>query len=388
MSPPRVAVVGVHGHGAHHVLAVERRAREGRLDFVAVVDPRRAPVTRGGTVLTLAELPAFFPTVAALLEARDVDVVIVATPPHTHLALARQILAARADVLLEKPPVTGRDQLAALLAAERAGPGRVQVGFQDLGSAALHALRRAVTGGELGAVRRIGAWGVWSRDRAYYARAPWAGRRTVGGADVIDGTLTNPFAHAVMGALHVAGRTGPDAIGAVELELYHAHDIEADDTSSALVHPAGADPLDAGPVTLAFTLAGPAERPPVIEVAGTRLTARLYYTEDRLEVADARGRPVEHPLGGRYGRTDLLDDLLAARAGAAPLAAPLAQTAGFVEVLEAVRAADVGPVDPRFVRWHGAAASARPQLDGVEDAITRVIARQQLFGAVGAPWAT
>ncbi|MFS2032363.1 Gfo/Idh/MocA family oxidoreductase, partial [Curtobacterium sp. CT11-45] len=70
-----------------------------------------------------------------------VDVVVVAAPIAAHLPLALAALESGADVLLEKPPVTTRADLATLLDAERRSGRVVQVGFQSLGSHALPALR-------------------------------------------------------------------------------------------------------------------------------------------------------------------------------------------------------------------------------------------------------
>jgi len=40
MTAARVAVVGIHGHGASHVRNAARLAQAGRAELVAVADPR------------------------------------------------------------------------------------------------------------------------------------------------------------------------------------------------------------------------------------------------------------------------------------------------------------------------------------------------------------
>ncbi|MEH3078134.1 MAG: Gfo/Idh/MocA family oxidoreductase [Quadrisphaera sp.] len=410
MTLPRIVVVGVHGYGANHVATALRLQREGRARLVGLVDPKGGPVVAdGGAVVPDTDLPARWPDLDALLADQPVDVVVVATPLHTHAALGRQALEAGADVLLEKPPVTRREQLADLLAVESANPGRVQVGFQALGSAALAAVGAAVRDGSLGEVRRISARGSWTRDAAYYARAPWAGRRTLGGVDVVDGALTNPFAHAVADLLHLAGLTGADAVARVEVELFRSRDIEADDTAALRVVAADGTPAAGVPVVGAFTLAGPADARPWVQVTGARASLRLHYDVDRVEVlpgtdstdsTDSSGSPgaagagplpdlLERPgLAGQHPRRGLLEDLLARRTDGGPLLAPLAATAGFVEVVEAVRAATVTAVDPAHVRWEGVGGVRRPVLEGVDAALDAVVHGDGgLFRATGARWA-
>ena len=77
---------------------------------MGLVDPKGGPVVAdGGAVVPDSDLPARWPDLGSLLTSVPVDVVVVATPLHTHAALGRQALEAGADVLLEKPPVTRRD---------------------------------------------------------------------------------------------------------------------------------------------------------------------------------------------------------------------------------------------------------------------------------------
>src|SRR5882757_2888304 len=93
----KVALAGVHGHGATHLRHVQQLAVDGRVRLVAVADP-----TPPGD-----ELPsdvAVYSDLRELLAALEVDVVIISTPIQTHVPLAELALGSGADVLLEKPP--------------------------------------------------------------------------------------------------------------------------------------------------------------------------------------------------------------------------------------------------------------------------------------------
>ena len=52
-----------------------------------------------------------------LLAVQVPDIVAIATPIHTHLALGREALAAGANVLLEKPPTATLEEYRELVAA-------------------------------------------------------------------------------------------------------------------------------------------------------------------------------------------------------------------------------------------------------------------------------
>lgn len=369
--PARIAVVGVHGYGAAHVLTVQALERSGQARLVGLVDTADGPIYREGKRVG-GDLPRILPSLEDLLDSTQVDIVAIATPLHTHAELASRVLLAGADVLLEKPPVTDLTAFEALSEVQRRTGGLVQVGFQSLGSLALAELRRVISQGQLGTIEAIGAGGSWTRDRAYWDRAPWAGRRMLNGHRVSDGAVSNPFAHAVMTALTVAGWNAPDAIGSVETDLHRANAIEVDDTSVVRVLPstAGKATFD-GILTCAFTLAGPREDDPFVMVRGSKGTAVLHYTEDRLTLPASGAR--------RFGRVDLMQNLMDARAESAELLSPLSATGAFVSVIEAVGAAPVHAIEQENVRWRGAGEHAHPVIPGIVENIELALSRERFF---------
>ena len=240
-----------------------------------------------------------------------VDVAILCTPLPTHAPMTTALLRAGIDVLLEKPPTTTMAEFTDLLAVE-AETGRIcQVGFQSLGSAALAAVTDIVARGEIGEVSHIGVAGTWVRATSYFRRAPWAGKRMLGGRPVVDGVTTNPLAHATATALRLANARRVDDVVDIDLELYRANDIEADDTSS-LVLRSTTGPTIAG----ALTLCAPVNTDPWVAVYGSARSGAAVLHPRRGEPGDrgsgARahhvraGRSAGQPAGGpgRGGRAD------------------------------------------------------------------------------------
>ncbi|MER7272354.1 Gfo/Idh/MocA family oxidoreductase [Micromonospora carbonacea] len=377
-APPRVAVVGANGHGRWHRRVIAPLHEAGRLRLVALVDVR--PIEPEPAAALPADA-AVFTDHAEMLAAAKPDVVVICTPPHTHLPIARDVLAAGADVLLEKPPVLSMAEHR-LLAAALAETGRAcQVGFQALGSAALAELTAAVAAGRLGTVTGIATVAAWQRSDGYYARAPWAGRRTLDGRPVLDGALANPLAHAVMQCLAVAEAvTGaPVRPATIELERYRVRPIEVDDTAALRVVPRAGPPIVA-----AVTLAGEEFVPGEVLVTGSAGRAVLEYPTDRL-LLPGDDAPREVP-----GRRGLLENLLAHRADPAgtPLIAPLARTAPFTAVLEAVQAAP----EPTLLGGDLVTATGRGPdrvltVRGVNAALRAAAGSGALLSELGVPWA-
>ncbi|MFY1702432.1 Gfo/Idh/MocA family protein [Micromonospora sp. WMMA1923] len=374
----RVALIGANGHGRSHRRVIAGLQAAGRVRLVGLVDVRpvedepEAPVPADTLVGTDHR---------AMLAAAEPDVVVLCTPPHTHLPIASDVLAAGADLLMEKPPVLSMAEhrrLVDLLART----GRVcQVGFQALGSAALAELAAAIDAGRLGTVTDISTVASWQRSDGYYARAPWAGRRTLDGRPVLDGALANPLAHAVMQSLAVAElATGAPVVPAeIELERYRVRPIEVDDTATLRVVP-----VDGPPIVVAVTLAGEDFIPGEVIVTGTAGRAVLEYPTDRLRL------PGEAGLRTVPGRRGLLANLLDHRADpvGVPLIAPLARTAPFTAVLEAVTGAPEPTLldDDRLVTT-GTGADRVRSIRGVNAALRQAAEGGLLLSELPVPWA-
>ncbi|OZM80335.1 oxidoreductase [Pseudonocardia sp. MH-G8] len=321
--------MGVHGYGQVHLDGLLRLAGAGAVRVAGLADPRPPAPESLARVRALpggADVPVLAHA-AELLERVRPDVTIVSTPIHTHLALARPALAAGSHLFVEKPPTASMAQFRALSAEVEAAGKVCQVGFQSFGSHALAHAARLVADGALGPLRGVGVHGAWVRERAYFARAAWAGRMEIDGEPVTDGALTNAFAHATASALRVAG-VPADADVDVELQRYRVASPEGDDTASARLTVGGI------PIVVAVSLCAAEHRMPVIVVHGEHGRLELEYTTDTLTGTLADGSPATAPAG----RTVLLDNLVAHLGDpAVPLLAPLSSCAPFMHLLEAVR---------------------------------------------------
>ncbi|NEA29772.1 DUF6807 family protein [Actinomadura bangladeshensis] len=354
MGPVKVVVAGVNGYGRHHLQNVRRLAAAGRAELAGVCDIRPPA---GLDVPVSADL-------AALVGETGAEAAVIATPIHTHAPLAAAALRAGAHVLLEKPPAPSVEEFETISAAVAETGRACQIGFQSLGSDAIAAAREVL--GE--PVRAIGVAGAWTRPLAYYTRSAWAGRRRLDGVDVMDGALTNPFAHAVASALAVAGADTVDSIEGIELELYRANAIESDDTSSARLRLA-----DGTVIAITVSLCSDRRTEPYLHLHGETRSARLFYTLDEIEAGGTRTG---------FARTDLLGNLIAHIRDGADLLVPLARTGGFTRLLDAIRRApEPRPVEGRFVRTE----PSRLVLPGIEGLVVRAAEDLATLSELGFP---
>ena len=364
----KVVLVGANGHGRHHLGNLRGLAAQGLVELVGICDVRPVEVDFG--------TPLQSPDLGELIEKTGAEFTVICTPIHTHADLAVTALHAGSHVLLEKPPAPSPDEHRRIAAAVEETGRALQVGFQSLGSAAVPALRQLIAGGALGEVRGIGGAGAWERPAAYFTRSAWAGKRRLNGVDVVDGALTNPFAHAVATALALTG----SGVAGIETELYHANPIESDDTSCVRIR------LDDGlTITIAVSLCAAERHEPYLVVHGDRGRATLVYTQDQLKVEHADGSATTTV----YERTGLLENLIDHVRTGAELLVPLARTEAFTQVLDAVRRApEPMPIPERHqvAERDAAGEVVRRLLPGIAELTARSADELALYSELDAPW--
>jgi inositol 2-dehydrogenase len=140
-----IGVLGVGEMGKRHAGNIRRLVPEARLAAVADVAAERA-----SEVAAELEIEQSFRSFDAMLECKDVDAVLIATPDKFHARAIREAAAAGKDILCEKPLATNLpDAHEALNAVAKAGV-RLQIGFMRRYDPAYEAAMRRVEGGEIG----------------------------------------------------------------------------------------------------------------------------------------------------------------------------------------------------------------------------------------------
>ncbi|MET7596310.1 MULTISPECIES: Gfo/Idh/MocA family oxidoreductase [unclassified Streptomyces] len=376
-APLPVVLAGARGHGRWHLANIRRLQDKSlvRLAGVCELTPLTGEELDGFT--GPGQLPAQSADFGALLDATGASVAVICTPIPTHADLALTAAARGVHLLLEKPPAPSYAEFRRMAEGIAAAGVACQIGFQSLGSHAVPAIRELIASGALGPVAGIGAAGAWARDEDYYRRAPWAGRRRMDGADVVDGALTNPLAHAVATALALDGGTRAEDVAGIETELLRANDIESDDTSCVRV-----TTRDGGRITVAVTLCAEHPDEPYVLVHGGSGRVTFWYKQDRVLVQRSGRGPEEI----QYGRTDLLENLVAHLTDGTDLLVTPESTGAFMKVVEAVRRAP-DPVALPEDFWETVPGENRRVVRGIDGLVAAAADTLALYSELGAPWA-
>jgi predicted dehydrogenase len=140
-----VGVLGVGEMGKRHAENLRRLVPEARLVAIADVAAQRAR-----QIAEELEIDHAYGTLEELLQDKQVDAVVIATPDKFHAQSIRLAAAAGKDILCEKPlALTLEDAQAALAEVSRAR-ARLQIGFMRHYDPAYVSAKKLIEAGEIG----------------------------------------------------------------------------------------------------------------------------------------------------------------------------------------------------------------------------------------------
>ena len=140
-----VGVLGVGEMGKRHAENLRSLVPEARL--VAVAD---ASAERARQVATELEIEHSYSSLEAMLERKDLDAVLIATPDKFHAQAVEIAARAGKDILCEKPLALNLADAHAALRAVSAAGRRLQIGFMRRYDPAYRAAMKRVEAGEIG----------------------------------------------------------------------------------------------------------------------------------------------------------------------------------------------------------------------------------------------
>jgi predicted dehydrogenase len=162
----RIGVIGTGGRGQY---LIKELSKIGGVDWVAVCDVY--DVRRGQAAKIAATPVEQYVDYRQVLQRKDVDAVIVATPDHWHATIAVEALNAGKDVYVEKPMVHYPKDGQAIVKAVRANRRVLQVGMQGRGLPQfVEAKQRYIDSGVMGKIGLARTW--YTSNTGYIQQAP------------------------------------------------------------------------------------------------------------------------------------------------------------------------------------------------------------------------
>ena len=262
MNKVRIGIIGMGNIGKHHAeyLLAGKVARAELVAVCSTSPQKLASYQERGVKI--------FDDGLKLLQSREIDAVIVATPHYQHTTLGIAALTNGVHLMCEKPISAHKADAERLIAAAKQRPDLKFSGmFQLRVEPRYERIRELIQKGELGEIVRM-SWIItdWFRTEAYYASVGWrATWRGEGG-----GVLLNQCLHNLDVIGWLLGM--PKQVrGYCQIGRYHNIEVE-DNVTAYLEYPNGA-------TGVFITSTGETPGTNRFEIAGTRGKLVLEYNQ-------------------------------------------------------------------------------------------------------------
>jgi predicted dehydrogenase len=301
-----LAMVGCGGYAG---FLADRIAELPELCCLAAVTTRR-PDSESAQKLS-AQGVAIYRDIDALLDGitpDDCQAVIIPTSIESHYEYTKKAVDAGFHVLLEKPPAATIQDVDRLIELQRSRGKWIAVNFQHLFNPMTRRLKTQLMNGDFGAVHAVRARALWMRPESYFFRSEWSGKMKINGQWVLDGTIGNPLAHLLAEALYLATPNAGMAVPvSIQAELYHANEIESEDTSCLRLETA-----EGVPVFYCASLCSKEMTPILCEIQTEKAVVRLTdYFQLRIEWRDGQIEEDETPGNDNFlDRRIMLESLV------------------------------------------------------------------------------
>lgn len=153
----RVAVIGVNGRGQAHLTAFSKLPNV-EITHLVDVDAQVLAKRAGEFAAKGNPAPKLERDYRRLLGRKNVDIITVATPDHSHAKLAVDGMNAGRHVFLEKPVGIAPAEGEAMIAVQQRTGRQLQVGNQQRSSPETRQLLELIRAGELGEVYEAQTW--------------------------------------------------------------------------------------------------------------------------------------------------------------------------------------------------------------------------------------
>ena len=251
--------VGFIGFGIRGNILFERARKTGQANLVEVCDCYKGHLERAKE-RTDGKIDTNFAQYKKLLDRKDLDAVVIATPEHQHLPVFLDAIAAGKDVYIEKPMTHCIAEGPKMIEAARKARRIVQVGSQGMSSSQNRMAKQMIAQGKLGKVTKVmaaynrnsstGAWnypippdlknGVnfkWEEWLGPAPQRPFDAERVFRWRkywDYSGGITTDLFVHLITSIHYIMGASMPTSVVATGGILFRHDGRQDPDTIDAL----------------------------------------------------------------------------------------------------------------------------------------------------------
>ncbi len=227
-----MVLAGAGGMGSCYLNALFKNSFPTKIELCGVAEPQ--PEKSASYAELCGRKIPIFPALKDFYENNaSPDLVIIASPVHHHVTQSCLALQQGSHVLCEKPLSATVQDAQTLIHKARSTERWIKIGYQWSFSEAIQRLKKDIIQGRFGRPLRFKTLCLWPRDRYYFQRNDWAGKKKDSDSRwVLDSPANNAMAHFLHNVFYVLGdRPDLSAMPSeVTAELYRAYPIDNYDT--------------------------------------------------------------------------------------------------------------------------------------------------------------
>ncbi len=144
----RIGVIGTGGQATSHMKALVKMRDSDNVEIINVCDVYQKRLDEAAQLTNAKPLPDY----RRLLDNKDIDYVLIATPEHWHYQMGIDALDAGKHVYIEKPMTHRIEQAQKLVAKVETSGKKLQVGVQGMSDESYAEAYKHVKAGELGRI--------------------------------------------------------------------------------------------------------------------------------------------------------------------------------------------------------------------------------------------
>ena len=148
--------IGVGGQGGSHLNYIAQRRDRGDVNLAAVCDVDEKRLTKAQQRAGAGATP--YRDYRYLLERKDIDAVVIATPDHWHAVQTVHAAQCGKHVYVEKPACCTIEEGKAMVQAGQANKVCIQVGSQGRSQPECYKAHRFIANGQIGKISRVECW--------------------------------------------------------------------------------------------------------------------------------------------------------------------------------------------------------------------------------------
>ena len=168
-----------------------------------------------------------YSSLSEMLSTEEIDVLHICTPHYLHVSMAKEALARKIHVFMEKPPAISKEEFFSLKEAKNQSGKEVGICFQNRYNKTTEKICDSLKNRTLGKIKGARAFLTWNRQAGYYEESGWRGMWSMEGG----GVLINQAIHTLDLLTYFFGKAEQ-----VEVSMHNHHlknVIEVEDTIEA-----------------------------------------------------------------------------------------------------------------------------------------------------------